>query len=79
MHTSGIAILAREGRGRELEAALAVLPGVELSFPDPESSRYVAVLETKDADSQEELLRRIQNLDSVALAELVCHHFDDEE
>jgi nitrate reductase NapAB chaperone NapD len=77
VHTSGIVVVPVPDQYDLCRNALDTLSGIEVATGDQSANRLVAVLETDTIVEQEELLRSVQGLSSVALAELVCHHFGD--
>lgn len=78
MHYSGLLILTRTGALDGCVEALGALPGVEVHFVYPDSGRIIAVQETETARGQQEGLRRIERLPSVATAALVEHRIEPE-
>jgi nitrate reductase NapAB chaperone NapD len=72
---SGVLVYAKTDQFDDCVRQVDDCAGVEVHFSYPDSGRMIAVLETEDAEGQEEVLRRIQNLPSVAAAELVYHYF----
>jgi nitrate reductase NapAB chaperone NapD len=73
---SGILVVAAPGQLTRCVRQVEALPGVEVYFCYPESSRLIAVQETVTAAEQEEGLRCIQALPGVALAALVHHRIE---
>ena len=79
MHTSGIVILPVPGQFENCRTDVDTIEGIEVVKGEQEASKFIAILETGSVEGQEDLLRRVQALESVAVAELVCHHFGDED
>jgi nitrate reductase NapAB chaperone NapD len=75
VHYSGILIYSRKDRFEECIRDVEACPGTEVHFSYPDSGRLIAVLETETVEGQEEVLRTVQQLSSVAAAELVYHYF----
>ncbi|MCC6131218.1 MAG: chaperone NapD [Acidobacteria bacterium] len=78
-HYSGILVTAIPGLLDEARSSVAAQPGVEVRESDPATGRFVAVLETADRQGQEDGLRALSALASVASADLITHFIDDEE
>ncbi|MGA7950764.1 MAG: chaperone NapD [Thiobacillaceae bacterium] len=79
MNLSGVLVVARPDTLSSVAQALSALRGVEVHQQDPLSGRLVAVLEAEDILAETELLRRIQSLPGVAMAEMVTHYFGEDE
>jgi nitrate reductase NapAB chaperone NapD len=79
VHYSGVLVYANIDQFDDCLRQVDDCAGVEVHFSYPDSGRMIAVLETEDVEDQEESLRRIQSLPSVAAAELVYHYFGDED
>jgi nitrate reductase NapAB chaperone NapD len=77
MHYSGIYVRCRPSHLERCAAQINACPGVEVYLTDPSSSSLVAVLETETLSQQEAALREVQDLPSVATADLVFHHFEE--
>lgn len=75
MHTSGIVVLPVPGQYESCQAEVNALAGAEVAAGEPDGGRFIAILETDSVGGQEALLRKVQSLRTVAVAELVCHHF----
>jgi periplasmic nitrate reductase NapD len=78
MNLSGVLVVARPDALPSVVQALSALPGVEVHQQNPASGRLVAVLEAEDIQGETDLLRRIQSLPGVALAEMVTHYFGED-
>jgi len=79
MNLSGVLVVTRPDTLSSVAHALSALPGVEVHQQDPLSGRLVAVLEAEDIMAETELLRRIQSLPGVAMAEMVTHYFGEDK
>jgi len=78
MNLSGVLVVTRPDSLPLVAQALSQLTGVEVHQQDPESGRLVAVLEANTIQGETDLLRRIQSLPGVALAEMVTHYFGED-
>lgn len=78
MHTSGVVVVPSAGRCAACREALEKIPGVEIAVEDRDTDRLVAILETESLQEQENLLRDLQAMPDIVMAELVCHYFGDE-
>lgn len=78
MNLSGVLVVARPDTVSSVAQALSELAGVEVHQQDPASGRLVAVLEAEDVRAETELLRRVQSLPGVAMAEMVTHYFGED-
>jgi len=54
-------------------------PGLDVYTADPKHGRVVVVVETETVQEQDAMLRSIQVMPGVRMAELVYHYFGDEE
>jgi nitrate reductase NapAB chaperone NapD len=79
LHTSGIVILPIPGQFENCRTDVDTIKGIEVVKGEQEACKFIAILETDSVEGQEYLLRQVQALESVAVAELVCHHFGDED
>jgi len=79
LHTSGIVILPIPGQLEGCRTQVDAINGIDVVKGEQGDSKFIAILETDSVGGQEDLLRQVQALDSVAVAELVCHHFGDED
>ena len=79
MHTSGIVILPLPGQLENCRTDVDAIKGIEVVKGEQDATKFIAILETDAVEGQETLLRQVQALGSVAVAELVCHHFGDED
>ncbi len=79
MNLSGVLVVARPDHLSSVALALAALPGVEVHQQDPATGRLVVVLEAEDIKGETDLLKRIQSLPHVAMAEMVTHYFAEDQ
>jgi nitrate reductase NapAB chaperone NapD len=79
MNLSGVLVITRSHALSSVAQALSTLPGVEVHQQDADSGRLVAVLEAPDIEAETALLRLVQAIPGVALAEMVTHYFPDDE
>ena len=79
MNLSGVLVVARPETLSLVAQALSKLSGVEVHQQDPATGRLVAVLEAEDIQAETDLLRRVQAVPGVALAEMVTHYFGEDE
>ena len=79
MHTSGIVVLPAPGQFEPCREEVDAIDGIEVAAGEQDTNRFIAILEPDSVEGQEALLREVQALPSVAVAELVCHHFGDED
>ncbi len=77
MQYSGILIMVDTAHLSSAAEEIDRLSGVDVQFTYPKSGRLIAVLETETLKQQQALLRSIQGLQHVHLAELVYHRIDD--
>lgn len=77
MHYSGILVRSLPEQFQRCAAQVGTLAGVDVYLTYPSSSCLVAVLESETLDGQEAALCAVQDLPSVASADLVYHHFDE--
>ncbi len=77
LNLSGILVTASPGHVDTVAAALAALPGVEVTQCDAASGRIVVVHEAADVGAEVAGFGRIRALAHVVSADLVCHVFDD--
>jgi nitrate reductase NapAB chaperone NapD len=78
MNLSGILVVARPDALSSVVEMLRELPGVEPHQQDSATGRLVAVLEAEDIQSEIDLLKQIQSLPGVAMAEMVSHYFEED-
>ena len=76
MHYSGVVVLARPGALDGCAAEIDSIDGVDVRLRDESRGRLIAVLESRDAQGQEDLLERIRRAESVMGAALVYHYVD---
>lgn len=79
MHTSGIVVFPKPGSFEACRTEVNAIGGVEVATGEPDANKFIALLETDSVEGQEALLKQVQSLSSVAVAELVCHHFGDDD
>jgi periplasmic nitrate reductase NapD len=79
MNLSGVLVVARADQLSSVAEALRELPGVEVHQQDPASGRLVAVLEAEGIHAEIDLLKQIQSLPGVAMAEMVTHYFEEDK
>jgi periplasmic nitrate reductase NapD len=78
MNLSGVLVVARPDALSSVAELLRELPGVEPHQQDPITGRLVAVLEAEDVQAEIDLLKQIQSLPGVAMAEMVTHYFEED-
>ena len=78
MQYSGLVILCEPGYAVDCVRELTSRPGVDVYSTDPKHGRIVVVVETETVQEQDAMLRSIQMLPGVRVAELVYHYFGDE-
>ena len=79
MNLSGVLVVTRPETLSSVALALSALPGVEVHQQDPDCGRLVAVLEAPDIAAETALLKLVQAVPGVVLAEMVTHYFPDDE
>lgn len=79
MNLSGVLVVARPEALSSVSTSIAALPGVEVHHEDHSSGRLVAVLEAENIQAEIELLKRIQAVPGVAMAEMVTHYFEEDD
>jgi nitrate reductase NapD len=78
MHFSALLILTRPEQIPECIRQLEALPGVEVHYSYSDSGKIITVLESSSLEGQKDMLRRIQGLETVLIAELVYHYHESE-
>jgi nitrate reductase NapD len=80
MNVSGILVIVPQLKMQETIESLNALPGVEVHHTDRENGRLVATIEAETIQLEVDGLKRIKALPHIILAEMVHHHFleDDE-
>jgi len=78
MNLSAILVVASAERLSSVRAQLQRLPGVDTHHSDPVSGRLIATIEAPTLKDEVDVLKRIQALPDVAMAEMVEHHFEEE-
>jgi nitrate reductase NapD len=78
MNLSGVLVVTRPDALSSVAKALCELPGVGVHQQDPATGRLVAVLEAEDIQAEIDLLKQIQSLPGVAMAEMVTHYFEED-
>jgi nitrate reductase NapD len=76
VNVSGILVVVRPPRLQTTLEQIDQLPGVEVHHKEPSTGRVVATIEAPTIDAEVEVLKRIQCLPAVILAEMVEHHVD---
>jgi len=79
MQYSGLVILCDPGQVTDCVRELSSRPGVDVYSTDAEHGRIVVVVETETVQEQDAMLRGIQLMPRVRMAELVYHYFGDED
>lgn len=79
MNISGIVVVTPPARLRETIEALRGLPGVQVYHQDAPSGRIVVTQEAPDIDAEVQGLRLIKALPGVTMAEMVYHHFEEDQ
>ncbi len=78
MNLSGILVVVPPAHLDTSIAALNDLPGVEVYHTDNQNGRIVVVQEAETIDAEVEGLKRIKKLPHIILAEMIHHHFEDD-
>lgn len=78
MNISGIVVQAAREHLDSVLDAVGALPGVEIHHVERDAGRAVATIEAEDTEAEMVMLKTIQDLPHVAMAELVYHYFEDE-
>ncbi len=79
MNVSGVLVVVPVAAMAGAIHALEALPGVEVHHTDPASGRIVVTVEAESIEAEVETLKRIQTLPDIVLAEMVHHHFEEDE
>lgn len=79
MNLSGILVVVPPAEVGATIARLEALPGVEVYHSDPPTGRLIVVQEAPTIRAEVEGLGRIKALPNVTLAEMVEHHFPDDQ
>jgi len=79
INISGIKVGVRPADFEHVRAAIARLPGTEITAAEPAAGRLAVVQERPTLDEQARGLRRMQAIPGVYYAELVCHYQEPEE
>ena len=79
MQYSGLVILCDPGQVVDCVRELSGRFGVDVYSADPKHGRIVVVVETETVQEQDAMLRGIQVMPGVRMAELVYHYFGGEE
>jgi nitrate reductase NapD len=79
MNISGILVVTPADRIQETMAALSALPGVDVHHTEPETGRIVVTQEADSVHAEVDGLKRIKALPHIILAEMVHHHFEDDQ
>ena len=78
MNLSGLIVTAEVPHLDVVAAAIAALPGVEVTQRDAAAGRLVVVQEAPDIGAEVAAFGRIRALPHVINVDLVCHCLDDE-
>ena len=78
MNLSAILVVAAPAKLQSVRAQLERIPGVDTHQSDPASGRLIATIEAPTLKDEIDVLKRIQGLPDVAMAEMVEHHFEEE-
>ncbi len=79
MNVSGILVITPSDRLQDTIRRLNALPGVDVHHTDPETGRIVVTQEADSVHAEVDGLKRIKELPHIILAELVHHHFEDDQ
>jgi len=79
VNVSGILVVVPPATLDAAMAALSALPGVEVHHTHRPTGRIIVTQEARTVSEEIEGLRRIQSLPSVILAEMVHHHFAEDQ
>jgi nitrate reductase NapD len=79
MNVSGILIVVPLDKMQETINTLNTLPGVDVHHTDPASGRLVATIEAETIQLEVDALKRIKALPHIILAEMVHHHFLEDD
>ncbi len=79
MNYSGILVIVPPAELEATVVRLEELPGVEVHHRDPESGRLIVVQEAPTVGAEVDGLKRIKSLPHIVLAEMVEHHFEEDE
>jgi nitrate reductase NapD len=76
---SGILVIVPPSELESTVARLEELPGVEVHHRDPDTGRLIVVQEASTVGAEVDGLKQIKNLPHIVLAEMVEHHFEEDE
>ncbi len=62
----------------EIVSRISCIPGVEIGDTKAVTHRLPVMIDSPDADSLEEITRRLQQIPGVAFVDVVFVHFEDE-
>jgi nitrate reductase NapD len=79
VNVSAILVVVPVERIDDAIEALEALPGVEVHHTDPATGRMIVIQEAQTVDEEVDGLVRIKRLPNVVLAEMVYHHFEEED
>ena len=79
MNLSGIVVATNPAYTDEVVGSLNNINGVDVYHVDAASGRIVLVQEATTVDDEINGLKHIKSLPHVSLAEMVYHHFQDDE
>lgn len=79
MNISGIVVQTLPVHLNKVTESINNVEGAEVHYRDEASGRIVATLEGGDIRAEVDLLKIIKTLPHVAYAEMVYHHFEEDE
>jgi nitrate reductase NapAB chaperone NapD len=79
MQYSGLVVVCEPGHVLGCVRELSKRPGLDVYTADPKPGRIVVVVDTETVKEQDAMLRSIQMMSGVRMAELVYHYFGDED
>jgi len=78
MNLSAILVVTAPANLQSARTQLDQMAGVDTHQSDPASGRLIATIEAPTLKDEIDILKRIQALPDVAMAEMVEHHFEEE-
>lgn len=79
MNISGILVITPAEQLQSTIDNLNALPGVDVHHTDPETGRIVVTQEAGSVHAEVDGLKRIKALPHIILAEMVHHHFEEDD
>jgi nitrate reductase NapD len=79
MNLSAILVITAPSEIAATIGQLEELPGVEAHHSDPATGRIIVTLEAPTVRDEVDGLKRIQDLPRVVMAEMVEHHFENDQ